>query len=229
MTEVTETAGVVQEAEDRVRRAYRSAIGRHKHDVVTPALLLDLPAARRNITKMADRLRVMPAALRPHIKVHKSPQLARMQIEAGAIGVSTATVWEAIVMVRSGISSVAVVNTLAGREKLAALAELARDADVMVAIDEAGNAADIAAAARAAGTTVGILIEVDTGMDRAGVDTTGSALELARQVSDARGLATARCHRLRRTLLPDSRIRTPPSAPADGYELPRGGCRLHPR
>src|SRR5215469_11510746 len=93
---------VVQDAHDRVRRAYGTAVGRHKHDVVTPALILDLPAAQRNITKMAGRIRGMTAALRPHIKVHKSPELARLQIEAGAIGLSVATVWEAMVMVRSG-------------------------------------------------------------------------------------------------------------------------------
>jgi D-serine deaminase-like pyridoxal phosphate-dependent protein len=173
---------------DDVRRAYGGAIGRHRHDVPTPALLLDLPAARRNIEKMGERMRSLPADLRPHVKVHKSPELARMQIEAGAIGVSTATVWEAIVMARSGIDSVFVVNTVAGREKLAALAELARDADVMVAVDDAANAAEIAEAARAAGAGVGVLVEVDTGMDRAGVDTTAQAVELAQRVAELDGV-----------------------------------------
>jgi D-serine deaminase-like pyridoxal phosphate-dependent protein len=188
MPEVARAAGAIHETYDRVKRAYGSAIGRHRLDVVTPALLLDLPVARRNITKMADRLKKMPASLRPHIKVHKSPELARMQVEAGAIGLSTATVWEAMVLVRSGLDSIFIVNTIAGREKLAALAELARDADVMVAIDDATNAADIAAAARAAKSTVGVLIEVDTGMDRAGVDTPEQALELARKVAALDGV-----------------------------------------
>jgi D-serine deaminase-like pyridoxal phosphate-dependent protein len=188
MPEVARAAGAIHETYDRVKRAYGSAIGRHRLDVVTPALLLDLPVARRNITKMADRLKKMPASLRPHIKVHKSPELARMQVEAGAIGLSTATVWEAMVLVRSGLDSIFIVNTIAGREKLAALAELARDADVMVAIDDATNAADIAAAARAAKSTVGVLIEVDTGMDRAGVDTPEQALELARKVAALNGV-----------------------------------------
>jgi D-serine deaminase-like pyridoxal phosphate-dependent protein len=188
MPEVARAAGAIHETYDRVKRAYGSAIGRHRLDVVTPALLLDLPVARRNITKMADRLEKMPASLRPHIKVHKSPELARMQVEAGAIGLSTATVWEAMVLVRSGLDSIFIVNTIAGREKLAALAELARDADVMVAIDDATNAADIAAAARAAKSTVGVLIEVDTGMDRAGVDTPEQALELARKVAALNGV-----------------------------------------
>ncbi len=188
MPELAPAAGTIQETYDRVKRAYGSAIGRHRRELITPALILDLPVARRNITKMADRLKTMPARLRPHIKVHKSPELARMQVEAGAIGISTATVWEAIVMVRSGLDSIFVVNTIAGREKLAALADLARDADVMVAVDDATNAADLAAAARAAKSTVGVLIEVDTGMDRAGVDTPEQALELARKVAALDGV-----------------------------------------
>ena len=111
-----------------------------------------------------------------------------MQVDAGAIGISTATVWEAIVMVRSGLDSIFIVNTIAGREKLAALAAIARDANVMVAVDEANNAADVAAAARAAKSKVGVLIEVDTGMDRAGVDTPEQAVELARRVAGMDGV-----------------------------------------
>jgi len=188
MPEVAPAAGPIQETRDRVKRAYSSAIGRNPRDLVTPALILNLPAARRNIAKMADRLKTMPAKLRPHIKVHKSPELARMQVDAGAIGISTATIWEAIVMVRSGLDSIFIVNTVAGRDKLAALADIARGADVMVAVDNAQNAADIAAAARVAGSIVGVLIEVDTGMDRAGVDTARQAVELARRITRLEGV-----------------------------------------
>ncbi|MHB8587223.1 MAG: alanine racemase [Candidatus Dormibacteraceae bacterium] len=188
MPEHAVAAAVIEKTRDRVKLAYGSAIGRHRQDVITPALLLDLPAARRNIAKMADRLMTMPAKLRPHIKVHKSPELARMQVDAGAIGISTATVWEAIVMVRSGLDSIFVVNTIAGREKLAAIAEIARDADVMVAVDDAQNAADIAGVARGAGSTIGVLIEVDTGMDRAGVDTPGEAVALALKLAAMDGI-----------------------------------------
>jgi D-serine deaminase-like pyridoxal phosphate-dependent protein len=188
MPELTHATGVIEETRERVKRAYGSAVGRRRDELVTPALLLDLPAARRNISKMADRLKTMPGKLRPHIKVHKSPELARMQVEAGAIGLSTATVWEAIVLVRSGLDGIFVVNTLAGREKLAALAEIAREAQLMVAIDDANNAADIAAAARAAKSTVGVLIEVDTGMDRAGVDSPEQAVELAKKVARLEGV-----------------------------------------
>jgi D-serine deaminase-like pyridoxal phosphate-dependent protein len=188
MPELVPAAGAIQETYDRVKHAYGAAIGRHRHDLITPALILDLAVARGNINKMADRLKTMPAKIRPHIKVHKSPELARIQVDAGAIGISTATVWEAIVMVRSGFDSIFIVNTIAGHEKLTALAEIAREAEVMVAVDDADNAADIAAAARAVGSTVGVLIEVDTGMDRAGVDTPAQAVELARRLAEVKGI-----------------------------------------
>jgi D-serine deaminase-like pyridoxal phosphate-dependent protein len=190
MTDVSaaDVAGVVREAHTRVRRAYGAAVGRHRDEVVTPALVLDLPAAQRNITKMARSLRAMPAQLRPHIKVHKSPQLAQMQIDAGAIGLSTATVWEAMVMVHSGIDSVFIVNTIAGRDKLAAVAALARHGEVMIATDSPDNAAELAAAATAAGSMIGVLIEVDTGMDRAGVDSPDEAVALAQRIEQLEGL-----------------------------------------
>ncbi len=188
MPELTHAKGVIEETRDRVRHAYGSAIGRHRSEVVTPALILDLPAARRNIDKMARRLEGLPAKIRPHIKVHKSPELARLQVEAGAIGLSTATVWEAVVLVRSGLDSIFIVNTVAGSQKLGAIAALAREAEVMVAVDEIDNAAAIAGAARRAGSTVGVLIEVDTGMDRAGVDTTEEAITLGKELMDFNGV-----------------------------------------
>lgn len=82
-----------------------------------------------------------------------------------------------------------VVNTVAGREKLAALAALAHDAEVMVAVDDQANAETIAQAASAAGANVGILIEVDTGMDRAGVDSTEEAVALAERVAELPGVS----------------------------------------
>jgi D-serine deaminase-like pyridoxal phosphate-dependent protein len=188
MAELLGVRPVVEEVHDRIRRVYGWEVGRDRRELVTPALVLDLAAARRNITKMAERVRAMGAGLRPHIKVHKSPELARMQVEAGAIGISTATVWEAMVTVDAGLDGVFVVNTVAGRDKLAALAALARDAEVMVAVDDFGNGAALAAAARAAGSTLGVLIEVDTGMDRAGVDSVEEAIALAHQVSQLDGV-----------------------------------------
>jgi D-serine deaminase-like pyridoxal phosphate-dependent protein len=178
----------IQDIYDRVRRDYGTAIGRHRAELVTPALILDLPAAKRNITRMADRLSTLPARIRPHIKVHKSPELARLQVEAGAIGLSCATVWEAIVLVDTGLDHIFLVNTVAGPAKIRALAELAARADVMVAVDDADNAAALSEAARVAGSQLGVFIEVDDGMDRCGVDTPAEALDLARRLVTMPGL-----------------------------------------
>lgn len=178
----------LEETYARVRREYGSAIGRRRDELVTPALVLDLPAAKRNIERMGTAIKALPAEIRPHIKVHKSPELARLQIEAGAIGLSVATVWEAIVMARSGLDHIFVVNTVAGEQKMRALAELAREHDILVAVDDAANAGQLAEAAQAAGSELGIMIEVDTGMDRCGVDTPEEALELARAVVRLKGL-----------------------------------------
>jgi len=166
----------------------REAVGRARSEVVTPALILDLDLARGNIAEMARRMQVLPAGLRPHVKVHKSPTLARMQIEAGAIGVATATVWEAGVMARAGVSDVLVANQVVGRERIAALAEAARLTRMTVAVDHARNLDDLSNAAGAAGCTIGVLIEVDVGMGRSGVRSAADATRLAAQAARLPGI-----------------------------------------
>jgi D-serine deaminase-like pyridoxal phosphate-dependent protein len=178
----------LEETRDRVRRQYGADIGRRREELITPALVLDLPAARRNIDAMARRLAAMPAVLRPHVKVHKSPELARYQVDAGAVGVCVATVWEALAFFHSGFDHVLIANTVAHPLKVLEVARLARDADVMVAVDDAANAEALSSAAVGQGTSVGVLLEVDTGMDRAGVDTIDEALAVARRVVELPGL-----------------------------------------
>ena len=114
-------ARLVTEAHDRVRRLYAPDIGRLRQELATPALLLDLDALRANLALMATGMAGVTTTLRAHVKVHKSPHIARMQIEHGAIGVGCATVWEAIVMVRAGIRDVFVINEVVGSEKTRAL------------------------------------------------------------------------------------------------------------
>jgi D-serine deaminase-like pyridoxal phosphate-dependent protein len=173
---------------EHMRAAYGSAIGRKRAELVTPALILDLGAARRNIASMADRMRTMPASLRPHTKVQKSAQLARLQIEAGAIGVCTATVWEAIVMSRDGIDDVLIANEVCGRGKVTALAKAAKDGRLTVAVDDASNAADLSDAVSAAGSNLEVLIEADVGMGRGGVRSPEEAVDLARRLHGMPGL-----------------------------------------
>jgi D-serine deaminase-like pyridoxal phosphate-dependent protein len=184
-----ETAPLLTQARDQVMRQYGQAVGRRREELVTPALVLDIDAAQRNIDQMASELRRLgQATIRPHYKTHKSPDLARRQVQAGAGGLSMATVWEAAVLASDGFDDLFVVNTVAHPDKIRLLAELARDRRILVAVDEAENAAAHSAAAVSAGSTLGIFVEVDTGMNRCGVDTAEEALALASQVAELPGL-----------------------------------------
>lgn len=179
---------MMTEWHDRVRKAYGSAIGRLRRELVTPALILDLDAARRNIQVMANRLSKLKAKLRPHVKVQKSPELARLQVQAGAIGVCTATLWEAIVMSRAGIEDVLIANQVGGRDKIAALASAAKDGRLTVAVDDKRNVEDLSHAVQEAGSTLEVLIEVDVGMGRGGVRSADEAVTLAQHLARLPGL-----------------------------------------
>jgi D-serine deaminase-like pyridoxal phosphate-dependent protein len=182
-------ARILQEAYENVRREYAAAIGQRRDELITPALVLDVDAAQRNIDHMASELkRIGRATIRPHYKTHKSPDLARRQLQAGAGGLSMATVWEAAILAAAGMDDLFVVNMVAHPDKVRVLAELARDHRVLVAVDEAANAAALSAAAVTAGSTLGIMVEVDTGMDRCGVDDAADCLAVARQVMEMSGL-----------------------------------------
>lgn len=180
---------VLRQIDDQVHRDYGDSIGKRREELITPALVLDIDVAQRNIDHMAERLKqIGNATIRPHYKTHKSPDLARRQLSAGAAGLSMATVWEAAILAASGADDLFVVNTVAHPAKLALLAELARDHRILVAVDDADNAAAVSAAAVSAGSTLGIMVEVDTGMDRCGVDDGAAALALAWRVSELPGL-----------------------------------------
>lgn len=174
---------LVDQAHEKARDIYGAAVGRDRKDLVTPALILDLEILRQNLAFMREHMRDKPAKLRPHIKVHKSPDIARMQIEAGAIGIGTATIWEAVVIACSGIDDVFVINEVVGREKIRAASLLAREVPLKVAVDDAANVRALSEAAKNSGSTIGCVIEVDTGMHRCGVESPEEALKLARLIS----------------------------------------------
>ena len=163
----------------------RQVIGRRASELSTPALLLDIDRAEANIGAMARWAHEAQVSLRPHIKVHKCVELARLQVAAGAVGVSVATAWEALAMARAGIADVCVVNEVVGAAKLSAVAEAARQSTVSVAVDDASQVTALAAAAARTGVNIGVLIDVDTGMGRCGVRDVGDALALARIVAGA--------------------------------------------
>ena len=181
-------APYIVEAHDRVREFYGSAIGRSKYELITPALVIDRDILVANLAYMESRLPELHARLRGHVKNHKSPHVARLQLEHGAFGLTAATIWEAIVMAWAGADDVLLANQLVNPGKRRAAALLARAAKVTVNVDDVDDAAALSAAAVAAGTTLGILVEVDTGMHRAGVDTREEALTVARAVHALPGL-----------------------------------------
>ena len=163
-------------------------IGLRRDQIDTPALLIDLDALERNIQRMADFFRDRPAHLRPHAKTHKTPQIARLQLAAGAPGVTCAKVGEAEVMVAGGITDILIANQIVGPTKIARLMSLCRQAKVTVAVDDPQNVAALSRAAQDFGTMLGILVEVNVGMNRCGVEPGEPALALARQVIAAPGL-----------------------------------------
>ncbi|HEX9065520.1 MAG TPA: alanine racemase [Streptosporangiaceae bacterium] len=175
-------------ARERVEEQY----GRHRNapldSLQTPALIVDVDRMSKNIATMMAALDGQVARLRPHTKVQKCPDIALLQIDAGAIGVTVATIWEAAAMAAAGVGSVLVANEVIGAGKVAVAAELAGHADLSVVVDDPRNIADLSAAVSAAGTTCGVLVDLDVGMARCGARSPEQALELAREIDSAPGL-----------------------------------------
>jgi D-serine deaminase-like pyridoxal phosphate-dependent protein len=166
-------------------------IGLPVPELDTPALLIDLDALERNITQMAQDIASRGASWRPHSKSHKCPAIAHKQIAAGAIGVACAKLGEAEVMAANGIRDILVPNQVVGPIKARRVASLAGYADIAVAVDSLCNVDELDAAAIAHGTHPRVVIEVNTGMDRAGVEPREAALELARRTAGRKGIRFA--------------------------------------
>ncbi|WP_375385132.1 alanine racemase [uncultured Microbacterium sp.] len=173
------------DAVETIRRQYGDQIGRPTGELITPALVLDADVADRNIETMSTTLAGGHVGLRPHTKVHKSPDLAKWQIAAGAVGVTVASVWEAAAMGSAGVSDVLIANEVVGPAKVGAAARLARHIRLEIVVDDVTNIADFSAAAAAAGSTVDVLVDLDVGMARCGARSPQEALALARAVDAA--------------------------------------------
>ncbi len=163
-------------------------VGRPLAEVDTPALVIDADVMEQNIARMAEFMAGSTAKLRPHAKTHKSPIVAQKQIDAGAVGITCAKLGEAEALVEGGIRDILIANQIVGAHKIARLVRLARHADIAVAIDNIENAREISNAALEAGSTVRVLVEVNVGMDRCGVEPGAPAVDLAKQAADLPGL-----------------------------------------
>ncbi len=166
-------------------------VGMPLEAVDTPALLLDLGAFEKNLTRLAAAAAGAGVRLRPHAKSHKCPVIALRQMASGAVGVCCQKVSEAEAMVYGGVSDVLVSNQIVGAPKIARLLSLAAQARVAVCADDAGNVAALDGGATAFGVRLPVLVEVNVGADRCGVEPAEPALALARQIAGSRGLRFA--------------------------------------
>ncbi|WP_238123192.1 MULTISPECIES: DSD1 family PLP-dependent enzyme [unclassified Xanthobacter] len=162
---------------------FAELIGAPLDAIDTPALLVDLDIMERNLQSIVGVCRAAGVNWRPHCKVHKSPDMARLEMAAGAIGITCAKVSEAEMLVDAGISDILIANQVVGPIKIARLMRLQARADVAVAVDGPDNVAALAAAAVKAGVVLRVFIEVDTGTARAGVLPGAPVLDLARVIT----------------------------------------------
>jgi D-serine deaminase-like pyridoxal phosphate-dependent protein len=159
-----------------------------KEEIDTPALVIDIDTLERNLVLMNKRLADSPTKLRPHAKSHKTPEIAKLQIQYGAIGITCAKISEAEAMADGGIRDILVANELVGSFKNRRAAELAKRCNLIIACESAQNAQELSQAARAAGATIGAIVEIDIGNRRCGARTHERAIEVARAISSSPGL-----------------------------------------
>ncbi len=157
-------------------------IGVEKDQLDTPALLVDLDLFEANVRTLAKACSDNSVAWRPHSKAHKSPEVARLQIEAGAHGIICAKLSEAEVMVEHEIDNILIANEIVTPAKLRRIAALQRRATVVCNVEAIEVVDLISAAAAAEGETIPVYIEMDNGMNRTGVDPGEPTLRLAQKI-----------------------------------------------
>lgn len=167
--------------------------GMDEAEIQTPCLMLDLDALERNIRKMGDYAKAHGMRHRVHGKMHKSVDVAKLQIElGGACGVCCQKVSEAEVFARGGIKDVLVSNQVRDAAKIDRLARMPKlGARVLCCVDDLANVADLSKAAEAHGTQIECLVEIDCGAGRCGVTTTPEVVEIAKAIDAAPGLKFA--------------------------------------
>ena len=152
------------------------------NELETPVPVVDIDRLEANIARLQAYLDQYGIANRPHIKTHKIPEIARMQMQAGAIGITCQKVSEAEVMADAGFTDIFIPYNVLGESKLNRLMALAKRATVSVTADSAVVIRGLASAAQHAGLTLTVLIECDTGLHRCGVQSPQEAAELARLI-----------------------------------------------
>ncbi|HLY61511.1 MAG TPA: alanine racemase [Terriglobia bacterium] len=160
----------------------------HFRELSTPALAIDLAIVERNLDRMARMCREQGVGLRPHTKTHKTPEVAQLQLDRGAVGLTVAKVGEAEVMGGAGLDEILIAYPVFGREKLDRLAQLACDRKILVSLDDEHTAQELFRAANAKGATVGVLVEFDAGFHRCGLQPGPGCVALAHKIEKLPGL-----------------------------------------
>ena len=154
-------------------------------DVETPAPIVDLDRLERNLARWQARCDELRLANRPHVKTHKCVEIARRQLELGAVGLTCQTIGEAEMMVAAGLDDILVTYNLVGARVLERLARLLTQARVSVSADDPRLLPGLSRAASSASRELEVLVDCDTGHGRTGVADPDAAVELAVEVEHA--------------------------------------------
>jgi len=172
--------------------AYDDLLGQPLAEVPTPALLIDLDIFEKNLATIRDACRSRQRLFRPHGKAHKSLIIAKMQLEYGAHGLCAAKLGEAEVLVHGGIKDVLITAPVVGLHKIRRLLALVKiTPDIKVVVDSAQNIGDLSAAAAREGQRLKVLIDVNVGQNRTGVDSPEEAVSLAQRIAKEPGVELA--------------------------------------
>ena len=152
------------------------------NNIETPALIVDKKILLENMRAMNEILSGTNLRLRPHYKSHKCAELARLQIESGAKGMTCAKLSEAIDLCDCGIEDILIANQITDSKKIRRLADLAGSCHLTICVDDKNNIKKLSEAAKNSGTTIYCLVEFEIGMKRCGVDTKEEVLELIREI-----------------------------------------------
>jgi D-serine deaminase-like pyridoxal phosphate-dependent protein len=167
---------------------FSATAGMNLMQLETPVPVVDVDVVERNLVRWQNRCDALGIANRPHIKTHKLACWARRQMELGAKGITCQKIGEAEVMADAGLDDILITFGILGDAKLARLADLAARVRLTVVADSRAIVEGLAAAGKAAGRPVAVLVECDTGAGRCGVQTPADALALARIVAASEGL-----------------------------------------
>ncbi|WP_027532347.1 D-TA family PLP-dependent enzyme [Bradyrhizobium sp. WSM3983] len=157
----------------------------------TPCAVIDMDKVERNIARIQKACDDAGVANRPHIKTHKNPTIAKMQVAAGAKGITCQKLGEAEIMANAGIDDILISYNLLGEEKMARLGALQAKANVTVTVDNLTVIDGLIKVPQLSGRELRVVVECDTGRKRAGVETPAEAIELARELSAWPGLKFA--------------------------------------